>query len=424
MLNFSSLSFCIVAFFTTTISQAAPDVGRLYGRVEASATWQDFLKVMKAKYYWPVNTDELVTRCKLQIGIEPVEDTERLTENCIRVVLAYLDLNSSYITPEERKASFDAAKWRYFGVGLELTTNEQGFVKIVSTIQGAPSENSGLREGDVIEAIDDRSAKAMTITQVVVALRGDVGTKVTVSVQRAGATEPIRYEITRQELIQNSATGKLVASGTGYVRISSFTSKTRADFLRRVAQLETENRGPLDAIVLDLRRCSGGTLKGVVGAAALFVSRGTKILRVSERNPSDSREYSALPEDYAADGVREPEASIKSDLTAARLVVLIDGKTAAGSEALADFLRASRGASLVGTKTYGFGSVNTFLRIGKDAGVQVATGMMEFVDGRTWHGTGIEPTILIEPRAEASYSLGVLPGDFALAKAISYLRQQ
>lgn len=331
----------------------------------------------------PLPIDELRTFTEVYARIksdyvEPVED-KKLLEEAIQGMLAGLDPHSSYLDAEGFKDVRVETEGQFGGLGIEVTM-ENGFVKVVSPIEDTPAASAGLKPGDLIIRLDDKAVKGMVLTDAVRLMRGKPGTDIVLTVAREGSNKPLKFTVTRAVIKIQSVKQRLLEPGYGYVRITQFQSATTKALAAAVKKLETENKGPLKGMVLDLRNNPGGVLNAAVGVSDAFLEKG--LIVYTEGRVSDSRlRFSANPGDI---------------LNGAPMVVLVNSGSASASEIVAGALQDHKRAVIMGTKTFGKGSVQTIVPVSNGAALKLTTARYYTPDGRSIQAAGIVPDILTE----------------------------
>lgn len=307
--------------------------------------------------------------------VESVDDKE-LLENAIRGMLSGLDPHSAYLDVDEFKELQIGTSGEFGGLGIEVGM-EDGFVKVISPIDDTPAERAGVKAGDLIVRLDDTPVKGMSLNDAVKKMRGKKGTSITLTIVREGADAPLKIKIVRDVIRVKSVKQRMLEPGYGYVRITSFQSKTTSGLIDAVEKLEKENKGPLKGLVLDLRNNPGGVLTGAVGISDAFLEEG--LIVYTEGRVSDSKlRYNASPGDV---------------IDGAPLVVLINGGSASASEIVSGALQDHKRALVLGTKSFGKGSVQTILPLKSDTAIKLTTAKYFTPSGRSIQAEGIAPDI-------------------------------
>lgn len=310
--------------------------------------------------------------------VEPVED-KKLLEDSIQGMLAGLDPHSSYLDADSFKDVRVETEGQFGGLGIEVTM-ENGFVKVVSPIEDTPAAAAGLKTGDLIIRLDDKAVKGMTLTEAVRLMRGKPGSDIVLTVVREGNNKPLKFTVTRAVIKIQSVKQKLLDPGYGYVRVTQFQSGTTKNLQTAIKKLETENKGALKGLILDLRNNPGGVLNAAVGVSDAFLNKG--LIVYTEGRVADSKlKFSAAPGDL---------------INGAPIVVLVNGGSASASEIVAGALQDHKRAVVMGTKTFGKGSVQTIVPVSNGAALKITTARYYTPDGRSIQAAGIAPDIVTE----------------------------
>ncbi|MDF1583441.1 MAG: S41 family peptidase [Methyloprofundus sp.] len=320
---------------------------------------------------------EIFGRIK-QDYVEEVSDKD-LLENAIRGMLVGLDPHSSYLDTEEYQELKVGTTGRFGGLGIQVTM-EDGFVKVISPIDDTPAQRAGIQSGDLIVKLDEKPVKGMTLNEAVKIMRGEVGSDIVLTIVRKGNNTPFNVTLTRDIIKVQSVRSRTLEEGFGYVRISSFQSPTGAAVQKAIQELKTANGGKLKGMVLDLRNNPGGVLDGAVSVSDTFLNSG-KIVYTEGRIKNSQMDFNATPGD---------------ELDGAPLVVLINAGSASASEIVAGALQDHKRAIIMGTKSFGKGSVQTILPTGNGGAVKITTARYYTPSGRSIQATGIEPDIALD----------------------------
>ena len=307
--------------------------------------------------------------------VESVSDKD-LLENGIRGMLAGLDPHSAYLSPSEYKNLQEGTSGQFGGLGIEVGS-EDGFLKVISPIDDTPAQKAGIQAGDLIIKINETPTKGMTLNQAVDLMRGKPGSEITLLIMRQGAEKPMTFTIKRDVIKVESVKGRTLEAGFGYVRIAQFQQHTGEDLVRIVDKLKQENGDKLKGLILDLRNDPGGVLNAAVEVCDAFMERG-KIVYTEGRVKDSQLEFSAKPGDL---------------LKGAPMVVLINGGSASASEIVAGALQDSQRAVIMGTQSFGKGSVQTILPMNNGAAVKLTTARYFTPLGRSIQAQGIIPDV-------------------------------
>ncbi|MEA3278170.1 MAG: S41 family peptidase [Pseudomonadota bacterium] len=310
--------------------------------------------------------------------VESVDD-KSLLESAIRGMLSGLDPHSSYLDKEEYHDLQVGTSGEFGGLGIEVGM-EDGFVKVIAPIDDTPAQRAGLQAGDLIIRIDDQPVKGMSLNEAVNLMRGKPGTEIRLTVMREGGDRPFRVDLVRDIIQVASVKSRTLEPGYGYVRVSHFQSHTTEDLLKAVGELKEENGGALKGLVLDLRNNPGGVLNSAVGVSDAFLGGGL-IVYTKGRVDDSELQFKAGPDDV---------------LKGAPLVVLINGGSASASEIVAGALQDHRRAIIMGSPTFGKGSVQTIVPIDNTTALKLTTARYFTPSGRSIQAQGIVPDIALE----------------------------
>ncbi|MFT5659303.1 MAG: carboxyl-terminal processing protease [Gammaproteobacteria bacterium] len=305
--------------------------------------------------------------------VEGVDD-KKLIEDAIRGMLSGLDPHSAFMNTAEFNELKVGTTGQFGGLGIEVGM-ENGFVKVISPIDDTPASRAGLMPRDLIVKLDDTPVKGMTLNDAVKLMRGEPDTDILLTIVREGETAPLEFTITREIIRVKSVKSKVLEDGYGYVRIASFQSRTTTDLLKTVSDLQKES--PLKGLVLDLRNNPGGVLSGAVGVSDAFINDGL-VVYTEGRIDDSSHRYTATPGD---------------SLNGAPMVILINGGSASASEIVAGAMQDHGRAIIMGTKSFGKGSVQTIQELRNGSAVKITTARYFTPKGRSIQAKGITPDI-------------------------------
>ncbi len=310
--------------------------------------------------------------------VEPVSD-KKLLDDAVQGMLAGLDPHSAYLDADSFKDMRVETEGQFGGLGIEVTM-ENGFVKVVSPIEDTPAARAGVKPGDLVIRLDDKAVKGMTLNDAVRMMRGKPGTDITLTIVREGVSKPLKITITRAVIKIKSVKSRILDPGFGYVRITQFQAATDKSLVEAVKKLETENKGSLRGLVLDLRNNPGGVLNAAVGVSDAFLDKG--LIVYTEGRVADSKmRLSATPGDV---------------LNGAPMVVLINGGSASASEIVAGALQDQKRAIIMGTKSFGKGSVQTIIPMSNGGALKLTTARYYTPNGRSIQALGIVPDVVTE----------------------------
>jgi len=332
--------------------------------------------------------DELRTFADVynQIRVGYVEDIDdsTLLEYAIQGMLSSLDPHSVYLTKDAFEDLQTNTTGEFSGLGLEVGM-ENGYVKIIAPIDGSPAAEAGLLTGDVILKLDDTSVKGMSLGEAIELMRGPKGSGIELTIGRPGESQPFEVTLTRDTIKVASVRERILEPGYGYIRIAQFQNQTGKDVSEALTKLL--DKEPLKGLVLDLRNNPGGVLRASVDVAGMFMDGGLVVYTEGRLANSDTQ-YEAQAGD-ASDGTP--------------IIVLINGGSASASEIVAGALQDHSRAVVMGTKSFGKGSVQTVLPISESRAVKLTTALYFTPNGRSIQASGIEPDILVERAKVTAY---------------------
>ena len=307
-------------------------------------------------------------------------DTKKLVYGAINGMLSSLDPHSSFMSPDSYKEMKTDTKGAFGGLGIEISVKD-GVLIVVSPIEDTPAFKAGIKAGDMILKIDDKFTKDLNINDAVKRMRGQKGTKVTLTIMREGFEKPKEFPLVREVIQVKSIRSQLMDSGYGYVRIVQFQEKTDEDLSKALKNMKEENKGELKGLVLDMRNDPGGLLDQAVRVADHFVPEGQMIVYTEGREKDSKMQFTAKK------GGKEPNYPI---------VVLINGGSASASEIVAGALQDHKRAIILGTQSFGKGSVQTIIPLSDDSGLRLTTARYYTPKGRSIQAKGITPDIVVE----------------------------
>jgi len=327
-------------------------------------------------------------------------DTKKLIYGAINGMLASLDPHSSFMSPDNYKEMKIDTKGAFGGVGIEISVKD-GILTVISPIEDTPAFKAGIKAGDQIFKIDDKFTKDLNITDAVKRMRGQKGTKVVLTIMREGFDKPQEFTLVRDVIQVKSVRSSLLEDGYAYIRIAQFQEKTDEDLARFLKSLKVENKGDFKGLILDMRNDPGGLLDQAVRVAEHFIDEGKMIVYTEGREKESKMQFTARK------GGKEPNYPI---------VVLINGGSASASEIVAGALQDHKRAIVMGTQSFGKGSVQTIIPLSDESGLRLTTARYYTPKGRSIQAKGITPDIIVE-RLE-------LPKESAVKKDGMHLREK
>ncbi|HEX5804438.1 MAG TPA: S41 family peptidase [Azospira sp.] len=328
--------------------------------------------------------------------VEPVDDKKLIT-HAISGMLSNLDPHSAYLDMDAFKDLQVGTQGEFGGLGIEVGM-EDGLVKVISPIEDTPAYRAGVKAGDLIFKLDDTPVKGMTLSDAVKKMRGKPKTPIRLSIIRKGEAKPLELTLTREVIKVQSVKSKLVEPGYGYIRVTSFQENTGSAVVKHLNDLY--KTGSLNGLVLDLRNDPGGLLNAAVGVSAAFLPPKTLVTSTDGRTEDAKHQYFASPEDYLRGGKRDdyikevPPAAFKVPM-----VVLVNAGSASASEIVAGALQDHKRAIIMGTQTFGKGSVQSVLPLPGNTAIKLTTARYYTPSGRSIQAKGIEPDIVVEETA-------------------------
>ncbi|HEU4621140.1 MAG TPA: S41 family peptidase [Burkholderiaceae bacterium] len=325
--------------------------------------------------------------------VDPVED-KKLVSEAISGMLSGLDPHSTYLDAEAFRELQVSTQGEFGGLGMEIGS-EDGFPKVIAPIEDTPAARAGVRAGDLIVRVDDKSTKGMSTTDAVKLLRGKPRTTVSVTFMRKGEAKPIVITLERAIIKVQSVKSKMIEPGYAYMRITQFQEHTGENVVAHLNRLFSQ--GPVKALVLDLRNDPGGVLHSAIGVSGAFLPPRSLIVSTDGRVEDARRKYIAAPEDYLRG--RATEDYLKNVPPEARkvpMVVLVNSGSASASEIVAGALQDYKRATVIGTPTFGKGSVQTILPLSNTTAIKLTTARYYTPSGRSIQAKGIEPNYLVD----------------------------
>ncbi|MGE5443947.1 MAG: S41 family peptidase [Ignavibacteriales bacterium] len=323
-------------------------------------------------------------------------DAQKLTASAIEGMMKTLDPYSAYLSPERYRELEIGTSGEFGGVGMEVTV-ENNVLTVITPIEGTPAAKAGIKPGDQIIAIDGKPTQGMIADEAVKILRGPKGSPVKITVKSKGSETPRDVTLIREIIHVKSVEPKLLDNGIGYVKLSQFQEKTSDELTKAIEKLESKNKGLLKGLILDLRNNPGGLLTEAVEVADQFVNEGL-IVSVRGRAEDQSTEYYATK---------------KANFHNYPLIVLVNKGSASASEVVAEALQDDKRAVILGTKTFGKGSVQTIIRLDDGSGLKLTTAKFYAPSGRSISQVGVTPDVVVENSKT---------GDAQLERAVELIR--
>lgn len=316
--------------------------------------------------------------------VKPIDDKE-LFDNAIRGMVGGLDPHSSYLDEEEFKELQTSTSGEFGGLGIEVTM-EDGVVKVITPLVDTPAFKAGIKSGDYIIKLGNESVQGLSLKDAVNLMRGKAGSTIELTVLRKGASKPLTFDLIREVIQIKSVKAKMLSDGYGYIRLSQFQAQTGKDMLQAIEQLKQQSKGKLKGLVLDLRNNPGGLLDTAIQVSDAFLGddkAGKPEMIVYTEGRLQGSKFTAL-------------ATPGDVLNNAPIVVLINNGSASASEIVAGALKDNKRAIILGTKSFGKGSVQTVLPLDNKTGIKLTTALYYTPSGISIQAKGIIPDIVVE----------------------------
>ena len=327
-------------------------------------------------------------------------DEKKLITDAIGGMVAGLDPHSQYFDKKTFKEFREGTTGRFVGVGIEIGM-EDGFVKVVSPIEGSPAFRAGLKSGDLITKIDETIVKGLTMDQAVKRMRGEPNTKVSLTIFRKAETRSFPVTITREEIRAQSVRAKIVEPGYAWMRVSQFQDRTVEDFARKMEELYKEDP-KIKGIVLDLRNDPGGLLEASVAISAAFLPADAVVVTTNGQIAESKSSFKASPEYYLRRGGSDPLKRLPEALKNVPLIVLVNEGSASASEIVAGALQDHKRAIVMGAQTFGKGSVQTVRQLSPETALKITTARYYTPSGKSIQAKGIIPDVMLDETAEGN----------------------
>ena len=320
--------------------------------------------------------------------VDPVDDKE-LIENAINGALTGLDPHSSYMNAKAFKDMQIQTKGEFGGLGIEVS-EDKGLIKVVSPIDDTPAARAGIKPGDIITALDGKTLIGLSLNDAVDKMRGPPNSKIVLTIKRANVDKPLEVPLIRETIKIQVVKSRMEPNDIGYVRLSQFTEQADSGIKAAIKSMKAKNGGKLRGLILDLRNDPGGLLDQAVAVSSDFIDQG-EIVSTRARHPEDSQRWDAKGDDV---------------LRGAPLVVLTNGGSASASEIVAGALQDHRRAVILGTRSFGKGSVQTVIPLPGNGAMRLTTARYYTPSGRSIQGLGITPDVPVEEGREDRQAFG------------------
>jgi len=326
--------------------------------------------------------------------VESVEDKKLITE-AINGMLVGLDPHSSYLDKDDYKELQIGTQGEFGGLGIQVTM-EDGVVKVISPIEDTPAFRAGIRTGDLIVKLDDTIVKGMTLNDAIKLMRGKPNTPIKITIVREGETEPLIFNLVRDIIKIQSVKSKMIEPGYAYIRITQFQEQTGENLAQAIRTLFTENTESMKGLILDLRNDPGGLLNGAVAVSAAFLPENALVVYTEGRSPDAKMKLHANPEYYLRGPDEDYLKGLPSEVKTVPMITLVNGGSASASEIVAGALQDHKRSVVMGSQTFGKGSVQTILPLGNNTAIKLTTARYYTPNGQSIQAKGITPDILDE----------------------------
>ena len=354
--------------------------------------------------------------------VEQVEDKKLLTE-AIAGMVASLDPHSAYLDKKAYAELREGSQGKFVGLGIEIAQSDEGYIKIVAPIEDSPAYRAGIKPGDMITRLDTTSLKGLSLDESVKKMRGEPGTKVMLTIMRKDEPQPLQFTLNREEIHQKSVKARMVSPGYAWLRISQFQEPTVDDLAAKITELYRQDPH-LKGLVLDLRNDPGGVLQGAIGVAAAFLPKDTPIVSTNGQLPDSKQIFYGRAEYYSLRGDGDPLAKLPEAVKHIPMAVLVNTGSASASEIVAGALQDYKRATIIGSQTFGKGSVQTIRQLTADTAVKLTTARYYTPHGRSIQAKGISPDLAVDENEDGDGLNSLRMREADLAKHLSNDRDQ
>ncbi len=327
--------------------------------------------------------------------VEEVDD-KRLIKEAINGMLTGLDPHSAFLDADAFKEMQSVTTGKFGGLGIEVGS-EDGLVKVISPIDDTPAFKAGIKSGDYIIKVDDTSLRGLNLNDAVKKMRGEAGTEAVITILRKGENKELVFNVRRAEIQLQSVRARDIEPGIAYIRLAQFEDATADKMVKYINEAYKQNNGNLKGMVLDLRNDPGGLLHASVAVSAAFLPKDALVVYTEGRVEDAKLRFSARKEDYVRGSKREdPIAKLNPATKNVPLVVLVNNGSASASEIVAGALQDHKRATIIGTRSFGKGSVQTILPLTKDTAIKLTTARYLTPNGRAIQAKGITPDMIVD----------------------------
>jgi carboxyl-terminal processing protease len=348
--------------------------------------------------------------------VENVEDKKLLTE-AISGMVASLDPHSAYLDKKAFKELREGTQGKFVGLGIEVGM-EDGYVKVISPIEDSPAYKAGLKAGDLITRLDSTPVKGMTLDEAVKRMRGEPQTKITLTVARKDEDKPLFITIVRQEIRVQSVKSKVIEPGYAWLRVAQFQEPTVEDLAKKLSAIYAQDPN-IKGLVLDLRNDPGGVLPGAIGVSAAFLPKDVAVVSTNGQLPDSKATFYARREFYGTRSLGDPLSRLPEAVKNVKMVVLVNSGSASASEIVAGALQDYKRATIMGSQTFGKGSVQTIRQLSADTAVKLTTARYYTPNGRSIQAKGIVPDLMVDETAEGDGMNGMRLREADLTKHLT-----
>ncbi len=327
--------------------------------------------------------------------VEAVDD-KRLIKEAINGMLTGLDPHSAFLDADAYKEMQTTTTGTFGGLGIEVGV-EEGFVKVISPIDDTPAYRAGIKSGDFIIKVDDTSLRGLSLTEAVKRMRGEAGTEAVLTIMRRGEAKELVFNVKRAKIEIQSVRSRTLDPGFAVIRLTQFEEATGEKLVRAVNEVYKQNGGSLKGLVLDLRNDPGGLLNAAVAVSAAFLPKDALVVYTDGRVEDAKMRLHARKENYLRSPNREDYLSkLPPSIKNVPMIVLVNNGTASASEIVAGALQDHKRASVMGSQTFGKGSVQTILPLGNNSAIKLTTARYYTPNGRSIQAKGIEPDVAVD----------------------------
>lgn len=327
--------------------------------------------------------------------VEAVDD-KRLIKEAINGMLTGLDPHSAFLDADAYKEMQTTTTGKFGGLGIEVGV-EDGFVKVISPIDDTPAYRAGIKSGDFIIKVDETSLRGLSLTEAVKRMRGEAGTEAVLTILRRGEAKELVFNVKRAVIEIQSVRSRTIDPGYAVIRLTSFEEATGEKLVRAINDVYKQNGGNLKGLVLDLRNDPGGLLNAAVAVSAAFLPKDALVVYTDGRVEDAKMRLHARKENYLRNPSREDYLSkLPPSIKNVPMIVLVNNGTASASEIVAGALQDHKRASVMGSQTFGKGSVQTILPLGNNSAIKLTTARYYTPNGRSIQAKGIEPDVAVD----------------------------